>query len=59
MIDKSYAQKIRKKRDIFRKQTRTRKTIFIVMVTTYGTKENQYFNELISEQLTMDVLFLS
>ncbi len=59
VIDKSYAQKIRKKRDIFRKQTRTRKTIFIVMVTTYGTKENQYFNELISEQLTMDVLFLS
>ncbi len=29
------------------------------MITTYGTRENQYFDELISRQLTMDTLFES
>ena len=37
--------------------TRTRKVPFIVMVTTYGLKQNAYCEELIDQQLTMDVLF--
>ncbi len=57
VIDKAYAGKLRSKRDVFRDRTGTRKSIFIVMITTYGTKENQYYDELISNQLTMDVLF--
>jgi hypothetical protein len=29
------------------------------MVTTHGTKKNNYYEELIDQQLTMDSLFVS
>lgn len=57
VIDKAYARDLRNKRDIFKARSRTRKTMFFVMITTHGTKENQYYEELISSQLTMDDLF--
>ncbi len=59
VIAKSYAATLRDKRNIFLEGTRTRKSVFIVMITTYGTRGNQYFDELISRQLTMDTLFES
>lgn len=57
VISKSYAENLRKKRDIFRAQTGTRKTVFIVMITTYGVRENDHFQRLIDQQLTIDALF--
>lgn len=59
VIGKAHAEKLRNKRDVFKARTLTRKTIFIVMITTHGTKENQYYDELISQQLTMDALFFT
>ena len=59
VIDKAYAAKLRNKRDVFRDRTGPRNTLFIVMITTYRTKENQHYDELISQQLTMDALFKS
>ncbi len=59
VIAKSYAATLRDKRNIFLERTGTRKSVFIVMITTYGTRENQYYDELISRQLTMDTLFES
>ena len=56
-INKSYAAQLRRKREAFRERTGTRKTLFLVMVTTYGTRRNAYCEALIEDQLTMEDLF--
>ncbi len=57
IIDKSYAASLQQKMDVFRKVTRTRKTLFLTMITTHGVKENSYAARLLQRSLTMDVLF--
>ncbi|MCH5689206.1 hypothetical protein LWM68_36170 [Niabella sp. W65] len=37
--------------------TRTRKNVFITMITTYGLYENKYSRELIQNSITLDDLF--
>lgn len=56
-IDKAYARELRHKRDVFREVTKTRKALFLTMVTTYGVAKNEYAHELIANSLTMDALF--
>ena len=57
VITKDYANKLRKKIDIFKMVTRTNKQIFIVMITANGVKENQYSKDLIVATVTLDDLF--
>ncbi len=59
VIDKKYHRELKHKVECFKNQTRSKKTVFLVMVTTYGVKENQYSEEVVSEDLKMDVLFQS
>lgn len=56
-IDKSYAQELLKKMEIFRKQTRTKKQLFMSMVTTMGLKPTMYSEEIIASQVTLEDLF--
>lgn len=56
VITKSYAEQLRKKRTIFKYVSKTKKQIFLTMITTFGLKENQYSQE-IDNSLTIDVLF--
>lgn len=56
-IDKSYADDLRKKPIVFREKVKTRKTLFLTMITTYGVKRNSYYTELIQNEVTMDALF--
>jgi len=56
-IDKSYAQKILKKMEVFRKQTKTKKQLFFSMITTRGLKPTMYSEELISSEAILDDLF--
>lgn len=56
-IDKSYAEALQKKLMAFRISTQTRKTIFLTMITTYGTKDNTYKQQLADSELTMNNLF--
>lgn len=56
-IDKSYADDLRKKSIVFRGKVKTRKTLFLTMITTYGVKRNSYYTELIQNEVTMDALF--
>ncbi|MDO5139035.1 MAG: ATP-binding protein, partial [Oscillospiraceae bacterium] len=58
LIDKEYDQSLRNKREAFRAVTNTRKTIQIVMLTTYGVKSNKY-SSIVSDQVVLDDLFLS
>lgn len=50
-IDKKYYQNLKNKVAELQQETRTRKNIFLVMVTTYGLKENEYSNELVQQAL--------
>ena len=47
LLDKAYAETLTRKRMIFQRQTRTRKTIFLTLITTFGVKSNAYATSLI------------
>ncbi|GHT76666.1 ATPase [Bacteroidia bacterium] len=56
VIDKKQDETLRNKRAAFRTETKTRKTLYITMITTYGVAHNAYWNNIQSE-VTMDGLF--
>lgn len=58
VIDKKYYNNLKNKISELQRVTKTRKNIFITMLTTYGIKENEYSNELLQSSLGMDVLFV-
>ena len=55
-IDKTYEIALRNKIDTFRRETGTRKTLQLVMITTYGIRKNKYSN-LVSGQVVLEDLF--
>lgn len=56
-IDKSYAQELLRKMEVFRKQTKTKKQLFLCMITTMGLKSTMYSEEIITNQATLEDLF--
>lgn len=56
-IDAGYLQKLRKKESQFKLSTGTRKSIYTVIVSTWGIKTNQYSKAIVSKNLTMNCLF--
>jgi hypothetical protein len=56
-ISKKYAGELDRKLQVFREQTGTRKSIFLTMVSSYGTIENEYYLGRVVTQLTMADLF--
>lgn len=57
VIDKKYYAELKQKIQCFKNKTRTKKTLFLAMVTTYKLKKNQYSEEIVANDLEMDVLF--
>lgn len=57
IISEDYAKRLEKKKQIFREQTRTRKTLFITLITPYGAQKNRHYLSAVDNQLTMDILF--
>lgn len=56
-ITKAYSREFENKLKIFQAQTKTKKSLFITMVTTYGVKNIRNYPGLIQQQITMDALF--
>ena len=56
-ITKKYAEELLQKVDTFRKVTKTKKNIFITMITPFGVSKNQYYQELVQNSLTLEQLF--
>jgi len=56
-INKAYAAELQQKIDVFREKTRTKKTLFLTLISTYGVKDNSHAAALVKKNLTMDVLF--
>jgi hypothetical protein len=57
VIDKSYADEIAGKINVFKKVTRCNKEIFFAMISATGLKENHYSKELVNALVTLDDLF--
>jgi hypothetical protein len=56
-ISKSYAEQLKNKLDVFESETKTKKTIFLTMITTFGLTDNEYTIRLVKDALDMKVLF--
>ncbi|MES2199989.1 MAG: hypothetical protein V4489_07460 [Chlamydiota bacterium] len=57
IVDKGYATNLAYKKALFRKITKTKKTLFTTLVTAYGAKENAQYLASVDNQLSVDVLF--
>ena len=57
IIDKEYAKKLQIKKQVFKGQTGTKKTLFVTLVTTCGVKKNTHYLSIVDHQLTMNDLF--
>lgn len=55
IIDKNYAQNLENKRNVFREQTKTKKSLFTTLITTFGLKNNSYLANL--TEVILDDLF--
>ncbi len=59
LITKNYAKSLQNKINTFKRITKTRKTIFLVLITTYGIIQNEYSNQLVNKEIILDNLYLS
>ncbi len=57
-VDKKYAAEIAKKVNAFYSGTKTKKSVFVTFITTYGLVQNQYARQYVQNELTMDQLFV-
>lgn len=56
-IDKDYAENLINKVNVYKKQSRSDKQIFIAVIATSGLKSNSYASELISNDVSLEDLF--
>lgn len=56
-ITKDYANKLRLKIANFRETTKTKKNLFLTMVSTYGIAKNEFSSSLVQNQIVLNDLF--
>ena len=56
-IDKKYAGELDNKVNVFRRETKTKSTLFPTMITTYGTRQNEYYTGRVQAEVVMADLF--
>jgi AAA+ ATPase superfamily predicted ATPase len=56
-IDKKYARELEQKLSAFRQNSRSKKTLFLTLITTYGLSETIYKGQLADADIKMDALF--
>lgn len=57
LLSKNDAKTLEHKRSCFKEITKTNKTLFTTLITTYGVKENESYISSVHNQITMDSLF--
>lgn len=57
-ISKGYATELENKLQVFKEQTKTKKTLFLTMVTTHGVKNTKNYPGLVQNEILMNALFL-
>jgi hypothetical protein len=58
IIDKKYDTELRNKVGVFKTETRTKKSVFITMLSAFGLQKNAYSGN-VQNDLIMDILFES
>jgi hypothetical protein len=58
VVSKSYAENLQQKKRTFQQLSKTKKQIFITLITTYGLKQNSHSLGLVDNVLEMNDLFL-
>lgn len=58
VLDKDYVELLKRKADVFKEITKTRKQIFIALIAANGLKNNFYADSLLSSVITLDDLFV-
>ncbi len=56
-IDKAYAKILINKIDVFRRQTKTQREVFLSLILANGLQESMYSEELVDSVVTLDDLF--
>lgn len=56
-ISQEYAKKLRRKISVFQKSTKTKKQLFLTLISPFGLKQNKHSLGLIQADLTIDCLF--
>ena len=56
-ISKKYVEELRNKIGNFKSETKTKKSIFLTLITTYGTEKNKYYGGLVQNEVIMEDLF--
>ncbi len=56
-ITKKYAEELRHKIGTFKMETKTRKSVFLTLITTFGIQENSYSGGLVQNEIKMEELF--
>lgn len=56
-LDKKSYENLKNKRGVFSSNTKTRKAVQIVLITSFGAQHNAYYNELVHQEITLDDLF--
>lgn len=59
IITKEYAEVLKRKIDVFREQTRTKKQLFFAFISVNGVKNNYYAEDMVTAVVTLDDFFLS
>ncbi len=57
LINKRYATDLQSKKEVFRMQSRSKKSIHLTMITTYGTADNNYKTQWVDSEVQMNELF--
>lgn len=57
-IKKDYADTLRNKLAIFRETSKTKKSIFLTLITTFGVQKNDYAFELVQNDIVLEDLFV-
>lgn len=56
-LDRNDSLLLETKRQVFLEKTNTKKTVFITLISTFGTKVNEHYLQTVQSQLNMSVLF--
>ena len=57
-INKKYADEITNKINTFKKSSKTKKSLFVTFITSFGVKENKYSLQHVQNEVTLDDLFI-
>jgi hypothetical protein len=57
VITQEYEKQLRRKSFIFKEKTRTRKNVFITMLSVFGVKKNEYYLSTVTNQILLEDLF--